>query len=415
MEGVMEEVQLPEEVHTKICKIINESGMSDKTALKEFIYSIQGYDLSRERKLFESAEDPQPSKSEQEISETTLSLLKESSSQIENLKADNMALKTKNTSLVAESENLKARLNESLDQLTKLSIESKKQETVISESTSNHNDTIAKLEARIDELKSVLEDKDLELEELSGVKEAFKALQSENAGMKSSVYNEQEIAESFQSYSTKVEGELKEAYSEISSMIKELSDKEAQIQELTESVEDLELKLSTANKNSKNLKNQISSLKSEKVQLVRESKEDDSKASNRIEELEEENSKLNEMVERLNESVDKLTEDLNTSVNESNTNSVYADSLIEVIAGNYGMSVNAVKPKLPENFTKDDVYRVCESFSNSVINGVSYENISESVVTTKSSYNNSTSPNEPKIASIMGNVANRRGLKAPNS
>lgn len=408
MEGVVEPVQLPDEVHDKICKIINESGMSDKTALKDFIYSIQGYDLSKEKKLFEEGE-PMISKNEQEISETTLSLLKESSSQIETLKADKMALKTENTSLVAENENLKARLNESLEQLTKLGIETKKQETVINESNASHNDTIAKLESRIEDLKTILEEKDIELEEMSSVKEAFKALQSENAGMKSSVYTEQEVAESFQSYSTKVEGELKEAYSEISSMIKELDEKDNQIQSLTESVEELKSQVSDEKATSEKLQKQLSTIKSEKVQIVRESKEIDSRTSDKIEELEEENSKLSEMIKRLNESVDSLTEDLNKSVNESTTNSVYADSLIEVIAGNYGMSASAVKSKLDEGFTKDDVYRVCESFSNSVINGVSYENISESVVSNAKA-NNTSTPTSSRIEEMMLNAGNRRGL-----
>ena len=73
------------------------------------------------------------------------------------------------------------------------------------------------------------------------------------------------------------------------------------------------------------------------------------------------------------------------------------------------MSASAVKSKLDEGFTKDDVYRVCESFSNSVINGVSYENISESVVS-NARVNNTSTPTSSRIEEMMLNAGNRRGL-----
>ena len=38
--------QLPDDVHEKLCKIILESGASRNEQLKEFIYSIDGYDMS---------------------------------------------------------------------------------------------------------------------------------------------------------------------------------------------------------------------------------------------------------------------------------------------------------------------------------------------------------------------------------
>ena len=409
-EGFQDLVKLPDEVHDKICKIILESGVKNTDALKDFIYSIEGYDMTRERQLFESKKPDNKIENEQSLTETTLSLLKESSSQIDSLKADNMSLKTKNSSLNAENENLKARLNESLEQLTKLGIESKKQESVINESNLSHNDTIEKLESRISELQSVIEDKNIELEEMSNIQEAFKALQSENAGMRSSISTEKEVTESFQSHSTKVEEELKEAYSEISSMVQESAKKDSEIRSLNESLEVLKSKLRDDVNTIKSLNSEIKTLKSEKVQLVKESKEVDSRTSDTIEELKEENSRLNETIERLNESVEELRSDLESSINESKTNISYADSLIEVIAGNYGMSVSTVKSKLPDNFKKEDVYRVCESFSNSVINGVSYDNIAESVITERNSETSDNSPNAPKIASIMKNAGNRRGI-----
>ena len=408
-EGAQELVKLPEEVHDKLCKIILESGARNNIAMKDFIYSIDGYDMTRERQLLESSE-PVKTETEQGLTETTLSLLKESSSQIDGLKADMMVLKTTNTSLTAENENLKARLNESLEQLTKLGIESKRQESVINESTSSHNDTIAKLEARINELNSVIEDKDLELEEMSNIQEAFKVLQSENAGMRASISNEKEVAESFQSFSTRVEDELKEAYSEISSMVKEAQDKDSEIRSLNESVEDLKSKLSSEMSKVKDLNKEIKSLRSEKTQLVKESKSLDEKSSDIIDNLKEENSRLESKVERLNESIEQLKGELESSVNESKENSVYADSLIEVIAGNYGMSVSTVKSKLHEGFTKDDVYRVCESFSNAVINGVSYDSVAESVTQISDNKENKSTNPVPKVAAMMENAGNRRGI-----
>ena len=76
---------------TTLCTIIKESGFESKDAVKDFIYSLEDYDMGREKSLFNVDESSGSVKSEND-NDATKSLLKDFSFKIDSLKAENSLL-----------------------------------------------------------------------------------------------------------------------------------------------------------------------------------------------------------------------------------------------------------------------------------------------------------------------------------
>lgn len=393
LESVVESVniELPDEVHTKLCDIIQESGLENKDVIKDFIYSIKGFNLEKEIQLLEGnpkviKDEPVKSESESRSLETTLSLLKESSHQINDLRAENQTLTTNNAALKVENESLKKNLNESLSKVTELMSDSKSMSHDMTVAESRFNDTITDLERRIKLLEGVIEDRDLEILNLRGVEEACKVLRQENEGIKSSLkaLSEKKIdAEQSISENAKVRSELKEAYREISDMISESTKKDEEIQSLVENTHKLEEELKNA-----------------------QSKVDES-GNSELASLELKNTELAEEIKVLSESVNNLN-GVNESLQERCKQ--YKSDLVSVICSGYNLNPNEVLNRLKVGFTKSDIYCVCESMSNSARNGVSFD----SVVITESSEEISGQIDNPvsdpvRLKTWIGN-GNRRGL-----
>jgi chromosome segregation ATPase len=306
--------------------------------------------------------------------ETTMSLLKESSLQIDRLKSTNQILQSAKVSLEAENKNLKENLNSSLGNITRLVAESEDMKSLIHESESKFNDTIKGLKVQIQELRGDIEDRDLEIERLESVQEAFKAVQIENKRLKSDVTSVKESADASISLETaKMKKELEDVYKEISSLISESANKDSKISELLESVKEAEKKLQES--------------ESIREGLVRESSKIDE--SVRISDaLQAENERLKREISGLNESVSSIEEKAES----------YKEDLISVICSGYNLTVESVKEKLPVGFTKSDIYCVCESVSNSFKRGLNYSNvISESVQADERKEVNKPCPKVPFI------------------
>lgn len=394
VEGLKEE--LPDNIHEKLCAIIKESGSENKDVIKDFIYSIKGFNMDKEIQLLESASvkeeivpEPVENKTESRSLETTLSLLKESSSQINDLRVSNQTLTADNVALKAENEALKKNLNESLGKITELMTDSSNLSKNLNISESRFNDTINDLRSRIDKLNSIIEDKDLEISELSDVREACRVLRQENEGMKSSLQTISESKseiESSISENAKIRNELKEAYSEISSMVSESSNKDTEIQELTECVKDLQKQLEEA----------------KKVVPVVESVD-----NSELEGLKLKNAELEAKIKNLSESVD-TSNSTRAAVQERCKQ--YKEDLVSIICSGYNLNPADVMGKLPAGFTKSDVYCVCEGMNNASQRGVDFDSVMITESSSVSENVDNPSPNTGSIQKYFGN--NRRGIGA---
>ncbi len=178
--------ELSDDIHDKLCEIIKESTSENREVIKSLIYSLESYDLSREISVLDEESSVKNVENEPK-EETTMSLLKESSLQIDNLKAENQTLQAAKLALEKENTSLRNNLSSSVASLTKLIDESKNLDTQITESESRFADTIKELRGKISDLEGQLLDKDLEIECLESATIAVKALQYENKELKSSI------------------------------------------------------------------------------------------------------------------------------------------------------------------------------------------------------------------------------------
>lgn len=395
-EGVenKEIASLSDEVHDKLCKIITESGLSNRGSLKDLIYSIEHFDMSKEKALLESM-DISKVVEESSSSESTMTLLKESSLKIDDLKASNQVLESDNIALKAENEVLKRSLDESVEKLANAISESKKIEETKAFNRREVNDTIRALESENAELKSRLEDSEVIVEEVGDLRNAVKVLQDENRGLKASMsdVNEGSI----------LKKELDEAYNELSKAVSEIDDSKSEISELNESVANLEKTIKSLRLQLQKSESEVSKLKSDKKELIKESKEFDEELSDStslIRQLKSENAKLSSKIKSLEADIANIPE----STVQVVENTQYRDDLVSVICSGYNLDPSDVCKHLSEGFTKSDVYCVCEEMNNSKKNGINYK----SVVVESLDNSQRTVSNNPQPKAYT--AVNRRGI-----
>ena len=318
-EGVETEtykVELPDEVHDKLCQIISESTNDGREAIKGLIYSLESYDLSREIKILEGNHDEVNKSSS--TGEITLSLLKESSLQIDKLKSTNQTLSASNQALEKENQGLRESLNSSLASVTKLMNESANFNTILNETESRFNDTIRELKSQISEMEREIGDRDLEIESLESVQEAFKAVRYENRRLQSdlreAIEKSASIDESVYSENERMREELVGTYKEISDLIQESSELSRRVLELEGLVESRDMVISSKD-------DVISSLEDEKKVLESKSVSISESVSDTVNMITQERDSLRSEVAGLNESLNAL---------ESSAR-MYKDDLVSVI------------------------------------------------------------------------------------
>ena len=354
-EGVVEKTELSEEFHTELCKIINESNSSSREAIKDLIYSLEGYELSREIELLEGI-DPKSDNKSSSDAVSTLKLLQEHSLEINGLKAENLRYKTSNEQLENEVVSLKESLKSSFETIKKLTAEGKKQQDEDFVTIGGLNDTIKEQKDRIEELEDVISERNCEIERLSNVDIALKAVQEENKGLVSESSNykkcNEELIKTKQSL-RQLETELKESYEELSSLISESASKSSEI-------EKLKTEINEANSNLEDAKGVIEELnKSSEVDITESANLQESVSNLTLErdDLKDEVKSLNKLNESLESRLDLIQKEL-----------------ISNVCSGYGLTVESVIGKLPKGFKKSDIYCVCEELSNS-IGKVSYEEV----------------------------------------
>lgn len=409
-EGTEQLEQLSEETHNSLCQIIKESySLGNKEILKDFIYSITGYDLSREKELFESNVKSNGN-TNNPISESTMTLIKESSLQINNLKAEVSTLKTTNNALTLENENLKLKIDSSLNSIAELNSKSKVLEGKVQDNETTTNDTIVSLESKVESLTSLLEERELELEELKGVHEAFKVLKLENEGIKSSLSNIDESVSSSESANIQLTKDLNEAYNEITVLVKESAEKDEKITQLSNNLSKLKTQVSkqtkideSSNTKIENLNKSLSSLRKDNKSLSNEIESIKESYQSHLTELQEENTKLSDELQQTKGKLESI-------VNEQSNTIDYSSDLVEVISGTYGLDSSIVEGKLTKGFTKSEVYAVCESLSNSIkSHGIDISNAFETE-SVKINENTSINPDVSRISNIFSGMGNRRGI-----
>lgn len=364
-EGTKTVQTLSDEVHDKICTIIKESGFESKDAVKDFIYSLEDYDMGREKSLFNVDESSGSVKSEND-NDATKSLLKDFSFKIDSLKAENSLLQVTNESLKMENIKMKQSLDNSFKRIQDILSDNRSIQNEANITESDFNNTIREKDLVIESLESQLFDYQIELDRLKDVDSARKAILYENQSLK----NSKRDTSLLESKVSELDRLLKESYKEISSMIEESNNREEKISDLRGRI--------------KSLEDENSSLKDRVFE---------SEDSSQSKSLLAENTRLNSQVESLVESVYAME----VRVDE------YKNELLSVICDSYNLPVNAVKSRLGKGFSKSDIYCVCESMSSSNRNNfpsVIMEN--ETVEETKNSNNSGSRVNYFGV--------NRRGM-----
>ena len=392
--------ELSEETHREICNIIKESGIESRNVIKDFIYSLEAYDMTKEKAEISALEsrrstvdegiseegkvEEMKNNSNTEIDmsegnknipddETTLSLLKESSLHIDRLKVENQALKATRDSLMKENENLKDSLSSSFARVSELVSESSRFDGRLEESKQMLNDTITKLKEEIRELKESVDERDEEIESLQGLKDTCRILeyQNQNFRMRESTVVDESKSIELSNQIDSLNKELKDAYSEISVMIKESAEYSKALQERDEKIKSLDGKIKSLS--------------------------EDTGLKDKVHSLETRNRQLENQIQSLNESL----EDSSSFVDR------YKEDLLNVICNSYGLSVESVKSSLRVGFTKDDVYRVCESMISTNTRSIQTI-IGESTDQTKRLDKVSGEANKSKARDLFG--VNRRGI-----
>lgn len=190
--------------------------------------------------------------------------------------------------------------------------------------------------------------------------------------------------ESSISENAKIRNELKEAYSEIGSMVSESSNKDKEIQELNECIKDLQKQLEEA----------------KKVVPVVESVD-----TSELEDLKLKNAELEAKIKNLSESVD-TSNSTRTAIQERCKQ--YKEDLVSVICSGYNLNPEDVMGRLPAGFTKSDVYCVCEGMNNASLRGVDFDSVMITESGSVSENVDNPGPNTENIQKYFGN--NRRGI-----
>lgn len=394
-EGVVTKVAVSEECHDSLFKIINESSEKEKEMIKDLIYSLQSFDLSKEIALLEGKAviaDETENDSATSVNETTKFLLKESAVQIETLKAENATLRATNETVARENKNLKSNLDSSLRKISNLMESAKvttQQDTVRRDSKVEElSNTIRNLEHRVESLVSEALEREEELDSLRDAYGAYRILKDENIGLRSQLSHTDESTIHMKESQLENQRELEEAYEEVAGMVKELNqlqesygEKCTEYDSLLEQVSSLELELSA-------LRGEL-----QKVQTITES----SKLS------ESQLSSLREENENLRIEITDISEGMRSKDNYITT---LKRDLVSLISSNYGLTLESVMSKLPVGFTKADIYSVCESLHNKARTN------SVSVVSVVQESSNSTRKEAGSNKSMIGRafVSNRRGV-----
>ena len=363
-------VDVSEEAHNKILRIIEESGKKDKEVLKAFIYSLQDYNLDKEISILEGLNiDKDTSDIAESLKGTTLCLLKESYRQISSLKSEKSIVERQLEEVSKKIDEHSPKLTAALKKIQTLTESNQKLEVGVKETKEENIKLLAKIEDvnqkngalldtfkiyenSIDDMELKLLEKDVlrtkvekelvvltsQVKENSELLNKLTAIEEENSKLKA----ENEEAKKIMDYDDIV--------TELGKVVKEHS-------AVRENFDLNNLELDKARNDLNNTIQEVNKVVNENTELaglLRETLQD--------------TDNLNEQVVHLNEQVVSMNEQITglSGIVESYKIKVltYQEDLVKSICGQYNAEPRIVTPQLKEGFTSEDVFLVCESMSN---------------------------------------------------
>lgn len=359
----IDRVDISEEAHNKIVQIIEESGKKDKEVLKAFIYSLQDYNLDKEISILEGLSDNKDTDEDlnESLKNTTLCLLKESYRQLSTLKTEKNNIERNLDESSKKVNEYKDKICVALKKIKTLNEESQSSVSKIEE-TNNMNielknkvdDLSLKNNALLDTIRvyeNSLEENELKNDEIQVLKNDIekinKALDDkivENVELKKKL---NEIEENISSIS--IENEKLKKVSDYDEIVVELG---KVVKEYSAIKENFDMNSNELEKTRSNLNIALSDVDraiNENALLVTEIKDSKVKYNS-----------LNEQVSQLNQKISEIT-----NISESYKKKIndYKEDLVKSICGKYDINPNKIYSTLNEDFTSEDVYNLCESFS----------------------------------------------------
>lgn len=404
---------LTKDVHNALFKIIKECDEKDFNNIKSFINSIEGYDLTPEKLLLESVENITFNSGDEEvIVRDTIEDNKEESL-VDTLQSTLQSVKAQKQSLEKENRGLKDSLNNALNKISNVLQDAKDKEVATQDEISNLKDTIARKEVKINELQEEIDMLQDELDSLQTVEEACKALKYQNSTLlkegvednnrelesKLSVKEEENKSllkdnKNLSKEKEELHSELKEAYGEIADTVKDINSKDAIIKAQQDTIN--------------SLKSDVKSTQEELDKVDEDYQSALDRRDNQIEQYEEKIKELEDKIRELSSEVEDIDESYSKS--KSYTKSLKND-LISVIAGNYGLTNESVKAKLPVGFGKSEIYTVCESMSRNSSKNLISNSIVDTQIVNESTKNRVTNSHSNSRGSRLSEIisTNRRG------
>jgi len=417
--NICEKVEISEEAHTKIIQIIEAFGEKGKEVLKDFIYSLQDYNLDKELAVLEGlSTDKDESDLAETLKSTTLCLLKESYKQINNLKYEKSNVERQLTETTTKTDEYKSKLGSALKKIESLS-----------EGSKTSGDALGKVDAEVGKLKSTVKDlsskngvllntirdyeesieemelKVLEIEIMQNDLEKQKIiLEGKNKEIKNLTsmiddvgVEKTKLLEEIESY--KRFSDYEEVNEELGTTVKEITSLK---ENYTFNVEKLTKKESELERISEDLTRTIESLEKANINVEKITYENadllEAISSYRGETL-----RTIENLELLSDKVIKLDEQVKFSEDKLKTCKF---DLIRSVCGQYGVDPKNIEKKLFEDFTSADVHILCESeSSNKKFEVIS---ISEDIVITPESQEDKIKEDKKERLSGMLST-NRRG------
>jgi hypothetical protein len=391
----MDKFELSEEAHGKICGIIESCATKDKETLKQFIYSLEDYNLDREISVLEGISEVKGKSANDSMKDTTLCLLKESYLTSSKLRNENEVMKGKVSVLEGKSEELQKKA-----ELLEGSVEGLKDSLLKTvNEKAQYKVQIDTLTGELSKLRNTIvlnEEKALDVEMSSF---EVRKIEEENRVLKSMVVERDSKVSVLEGKilelnSTRIDEskyiDYDEVYEELGKVMKELSELRPKYENLVSESSKFEsqyLLCLEGNKeltsSNKMLKESVAGLTSEKAELIHA------------------NNDLNDIVEGLNvekknlevsivegeeiskntysTELKKIEEGYKGEISElrskfSKDVNTYKHGMINAVCGIYGVNESAVVGKLGKNFSLGDLHIICEEVSsNFSVSSISVE------------------------------------------
>ena len=363
-------VELSEEVHRELEKIIEESSKKDRDLLRSFIYELREYNLDREIDKLDSYlqegkvlnDSGLESEDKSTLKDTTLYLLKESYALSSTLREDNLKLQEKVRDFESRSNTWKSlsELNESLQKQVslleeeKLSLVGKLAEA--EEGSKKLRDTISEMEENQYDVDYLNEEIEMYKGEISSKETAVKLLKSENQKLNEQITSLNESIETLVSQE-KIQEEQKVS-------------KQVEVKEEVSPEDDLEFV---------RISGELTEVSKELGEVIKESHSWKGKYESLVESVGEKDSSIQSLVEKtelLSQEIGQLQESV-VGLESKNKGLVkrlgsyqtsikqYQKSIVDIVCGTYSVDPSEVVGKLNEGFDINDVHIICEEISNS--------------------------------------------------